>query len=249
MRRYEAIDARQRQLQIDLRRARFLSWKHARGTDGGTAAPGTPAPAPALHQDRFLPSPHSHFASLTAQHLAGDISIACTTIMTEQMATVDLVQEVTSSMVGMVLISSDKHMDKTPSQAACSRGNCSTPLVLAATTTPNGATLATGEPVSTFCVANAPGENCSNKHTHTRPPSAEQPTPSASPSGAFFNLPSPNLDGATSTCANTGPIYAAPPPISQVPHCSAVRRRRPVGGPLRPPRLFRVPCHTRCGRA
>ena len=28
------------------------------------------------------------------------------------------------------------------------------------------------------------------------------------PSGAFFNLPSPNLDGVTSTCGNMGPIYA-----------------------------------------
>ena len=78
-------------------------------------------------------------------------------------------------MVGMVLISSDEHMDKTPSHATCSCGTCSTPLVLAATTTPTGATLATGDPVSTFCMANAPGED-------PRPPFADQPTISSRPS-------------------------------------------------------------------
>ena len=122
------------------------------------------------------------------------------------MAPVNLRQEATSPMVGMVLISSDEHMDKTCSPAACSGGTYSTLLVLAATTTPNGATLATGEPVSTLCVANAPGKNL-------RPPSAEQPTPS----GAFLNLHSPNLDWAPSTCGEASPSATMPTVMTTTP--------------------------------
>ena len=98
----------------------------------------------------------------------------------------------------MVLIAEfNEHMGKTPSQATCSGGSYSTPLVLAATTTPTGATAVIGEPVSTFCVANAP-------KSLIPVPFANRPTPS----GDFFNLPSTILDGATSTCGNSGPLYA-----------------------------------------
>jgi hypothetical protein len=65
-----------------------------------------------------------------------------------------------------------------------------------------------GEAVSTFCVAKAPQPLIAE-------PFANQPTPS----GDFFNLPSPILDGATSTCGNSGPIYAT----SNQPHAPLQR--------------------------
>ena len=117
---------------------------------------------------------------------------------TVRVDTVDPVQEAASSKVGMVLSAVfTEHMGKTPSQATCSGGSYSTPLVLAATTTPTGSTPVLGEPVSTFCVANAP-------KLLIPVPYAHKPTPS----GEFFNVPPQILDGATSTCGNSGPIYA-----------------------------------------
>ena len=51
--------------------------------------------------------------------------------------------------------------------------------------------------MSTFCAAEAPEEN-------PRPLNADMQTTD----GAFYNLPSPDIDGATSMCGITGPLYA-----------------------------------------
>jgi hypothetical protein len=108
-----------------------------------------------------------------AKPLADEI-LACNTSI-EQMKnrptvgvdTVDPIQEDAGSKVGMVPSAVfTEHMDKPLSQADCSGGSSSTPLILTATTTPNGATrVQIGKTVSTFCVANAPNPTYANQPT------------------------------------------------------------------------------------
>ena len=102
--------------------------------------------------------PQALFATPTAKISAGDHLACKTSTNTVQMA--PECRGLTSTMAGMVHVPLlGMHMDNTPSPAPWTSGSCSILLSPAAKTTPYGATPATGEPVSTFCAAEAPGEN------------------------------------------------------------------------------------------
>jgi hypothetical protein len=92
----------------------------------------------------------SLFATPTAKQSAGN-HLACNISANSVLkAPVDPVRVTPHTMVG-------KHMVKTLSTASSPGGTCSAPLIPTVTTTPIGATPATGKPVSNFCVANTPG--------------------------------------------------------------------------------------------
>ena len=72
-------------------------------------------------------------------------------------------------MAGVVLASNGKHMVRTPSTATLPGGKGSTPLAQAAKTTRTRATPATGEPVSTFCAAEATGDKHHFLYAYVQP--------------------------------------------------------------------------------
>jgi hypothetical protein len=138
-------------------------------------------------KDGTLPSPQALFATPTAKESAVEPSIACN-------STID---------------------NSADAPLACKTaftpgGTCSTPHVPTVMTTPNGATPATGEPVSTFCMTNPPG---AIPHPHN--------ALTQTPTGAFYNLPPSDITETTSTCGDTRALHANPTLLWNIPQCGA----------------------------
>jgi hypothetical protein len=151
----------------------------------------------------FKQNPQALCATPQAKISAGD-PLACNSINTVQMA--PKCRELTSTKADKVRtvcgFRDGMHVDEVLSPALRTGGNCSSPLASAAATTPSGAITVPGEPLSTFCAAEAGAipHPCSREQTFC---SMQSPRPSWQ-LGAFPLPPT----WAPSTCGNTGPLYA-----------------------------------------